>query len=145
MPGYPVTHLQKGLNTLPSAIPALGLQSELAAGDGPATALSLPLPSHLSEVTHLQSLTPSSPVGLQQLWPAERSLLAKQGSVIKYSRLVLPVEDTCFLPAWEADGQRVGNAVSSENIAPGVQKSAFLQLLPMLCPSSQTHGHRRIG
>lgn len=141
MPGYPVTHLQKGPNTLPSAIPALCLQSELAARDGPATALSLPLPSHLSEVTHLLSLTPRSPAGLQQLWPGERSLLAEQGSVIKYSRLVLPIADMCFLPAWEADGQRVGNPLSSENVAPGVQKSAFSQLLPMLCPSSQTHGH----
>lgn len=37
VPGYPVTHLQKGPSTLPSAIPALRLQSELAAGDGPAT------------------------------------------------------------------------------------------------------------
>ena len=55
-------------------------------------------------------------------------VLAEQGSVIKYSRLVLPIADMCFLPAWEADGQRVGNPLSPENAAPGVQKSAFSQL-----------------
>lgn len=37
VPRYPVTHLQKALTTLPSATPALRLQTELAAGDGPGT------------------------------------------------------------------------------------------------------------
>lgn len=37
VPRYPVTHLQKALTTLSSATPALCLQTELAAGDGPGT------------------------------------------------------------------------------------------------------------
>lgn len=84
-------------------------------------------------------------MGLQQLWPGERSLLAEQGSVIKDSRLVLPIADMCSLTTWEADDQRVGNPLSSENAAPGGQKSTFSQLLPMLCPCAQTHGHHRTG
>lgn len=84
-------------------------------------------------------------MGLQQLWPGEHSLIVEQGSMIKDSRLVLPTADMCSLTTWEADDQRVGNPLSSENAAPGGQKSTFSQLLPMLCPCAQTRGHHRTG